>query len=55
MELRKGLYFVSKEFGPITHMLDRLDLPTLQQRREIDRLVYMFKIVEGTVPAINAD
>ena len=36
-------------------MLDRLNLPTLQQRREIDRLVYMFKIVGGTVPAINAD
>ena len=36
-------------------MLDRLNLQTLQQRREIDRLVYMFKIVGGTVPAINAD
>ena len=36
-------------------MLDRLNLPTLQQRREIDRLVNMFKIVGGMVPAINAD
>ena len=36
-------------------MLDRLNLPTLQQRREIDRLVNMFKIVGGMVLAINAD
>ena len=45
----------SRESGCVTSMLDRLNLPTLQQRREIDRLVYMFKIVGGTVPAINAD
>ena len=45
--------YISREFGCVTSMLDRLNLPTLQQCREIDRLVYKFKIVGGTVPAIN--
>ena len=57
---RQAARFITKDYrsrepGCVTSMLDRLNLPTLQQRREIDRLVYMFKIVGGTVPAINAD
>ena len=44
----------SRESGCVTS-LDRLNLPTLQQRREIDRLIYMFKIMGSTVRAINAD
>ena len=57
---RQAARFITKDYrsrepGCVTSMLDRLNLPTLQQRREIDRLVYMFKIVGGMVPAINAD
>ena len=57
---RQAARFITKDYksrepGCVTSMLDRLNLPTLQQRREIDRLVYMFKIVGGTVPAINTD
>ena len=43
----------SRESGSVTSMLGRLNLPTIQERREIDKMVYMFKI--GTVTAINAD
>ena len=46
---RQAARFITKDYrsrepGCVTSMLDRLNLPTLQQRREIDRLVYMFKI-----------
>lgn len=36
-------------------MLKDLKLPPLEQRRLESRLVIMFKIVRGMVPAINAD
>ena len=35
-------------------MLNDLDLPSLQQRREFNKLVFLFKIAEGMVPAINS-
>ena len=36
-------------------MLHDLKLPTLQARRRDQRLTLMYKVVEGHVPAINAD
>ena len=36
-------------------MLEDLKLPTLQQRRLESRLVMLYKVVRGMVPAINAD
>ena len=34
-------------------MLNDLDLPSLQQRREFNKLVFLFKIAGGMVLAIN--
>ena len=36
-------------------MLEDLKLPILQQRRLETRLVMLYKVVRGMVPAINAD
>ena len=36
-------------------MLEDLKLPILQQRRIESRLVMYYKVVQGMVPAINAD
>lgn len=41
--------------GCVSTMLKDLKLPPLEQRRLESRLVIMFKIVRGMVPAINAD
>ena len=54
---RKAARFInndyhSKEPGSMTNMLKNLDLPVLQQRRKELRLTFLFKIVEGMVPAI---
>ena len=54
---RKAARFInndyhSKEPGSMTNMLKNLDLPVLQQRRKELRLTFLFKIVEGLVPAI---
>ena len=32
-----------------------LQLPSLQQRREFSKLVFLFKIAEGMLPAINSE
>ena len=36
-------------------MLETLELSSLEERRSINRLVFMYKVVEGLVPAIPAD
>ena len=36
-------------------MLETLELSSLEQRRSVNRLVFMYKVVEGLVPAIPAD
>ena len=36
-------------------MLEDLKLPILQQQRIESRLVMLYKVLRGTVPAINAD
>ena len=36
-------------------MLEDLKLPILQQRRQETRLIMLYKVVRGMVPAINAD
>ena len=45
--------YKNREEGCATQMLNDLDLPSLQQRREFDKLVFLFKIAGGMVPAIN--
>ena len=36
-------------------MLRDLELPSLQQPREFNKLVFLFKIARGMVPAINSE
>ena len=36
-------------------MLRDLELPSLQQRREFNKLVFLFKIARGMVPSINSE
>ena len=45
--------YKSRDDGCVTRMLQDLDLPTLQHRREFNRVVYLYKIVGGMVPAID--
>jgi hypothetical protein len=39
----------------VTNMLKDLDLPTLQDRRTNAKLVFLYKVVDGLVPAIDPD
>ena len=45
----------SREDGSVNKMLETLELETLERRRISCRLVFLFKVVEGLVPAINPD
>ena len=47
--------YLSRYDGCVSEMLADLKLTPLQQRRLESRLVMLFKIVRGMVPAINAD
>ena len=54
---RKAARFICKDYksrdsGCVTNMLRDLDLPTLQERRKELRLAFLYKVVEGLVPAI---
>lgn len=46
--------YKTKSEGCMTNMLHELDLPPLQDRRKSCRLVFLYKVVEGLVPAIPA-
>ena len=46
--------YKTKSEGCMTKMLQELDLPPLQDRRKSCRLVFLYKVVEGLVPAIPA-
>ena len=45
----------SLEDGFVINMLRDLELPSLQQRRECNILVFLFKIAGGMMPAINSE
>ena len=45
----------SREDGCLKNMLRDLELPSLQQRRKFNKLVFLFKIAGGMVPAINSE
>ena len=45
--------YKNREEGCVTQMLNDLDLLSLQQHREFNKLVFLFKIAGGMVPAIN--
>ena len=51
--------FIKKDYKSrdeccVTKMLNDLELPSLQQRREFNKFVFLFKIAGGMVPAINS-
>ena len=53
---RQAAHFInwdyhSREEGSVTKMLETLELETLERRRSSCRLVFLFKVVEGLVPA----
>ena len=47
--------YTTRSPGAITNMLSTLQLPTLQERRSDLRLTFLYKVVEGLVPAIPSD
>ena len=54
---RKAARFITGDYksrtpGSMTKMLEDLNIPTLQQRRQDDRLTFLYKISEGLIPAI---
>ena len=51
----KQLSYKTRDEGFVTRMLATLELSSLEQRRSVNRLVFMDKVVEGLVPAIPAD
>ena len=40
----------SRDQGCVTHMLKDLAIPLLQDRRKVNRLVFLYKVVGGQVP-----
>ena len=57
---RRGARFISKNYksreeGCMTKILKDLNLPTLQTRRQNQRLTFFFKTLEGQIPAIPPD
>ena len=44
--------YQSREEGCVTGMLQALELSSLEKHRSINRLIFMYKVVEGLVPAI---
>ena len=46
---------INQDATCVMSMLEDLKLPILQQRRLETRLVMLYKVVRGMVPAINAD
>jgi hypothetical protein len=56
---RREARFITKDYksreGCMTKMLNELNLPTLQSRRQKQRLIFFYKVVEGQVPAMPPD
>jgi hypothetical protein len=47
--------YKSSEEGSVTKMLAELELESLQSRRTSQRLILLYKVVEGLVPAIKPE
>ena len=57
---RRATHFVKQDYRTrkplsITKMLKDLNLPSLQDRWREKRLIFLYKIVEGLIPAIPAE
>ena len=53
--LHTFIQFYKEPEACVTQMLETLEPSSLEQRRIFNRLVLMYKVVEGLVPAIPAD
>ena len=47
--------YTSREEGFMTDLLKKLELPLLESRRKVDRLCYMYKILNNQLPAVPRD
>ena len=45
----------SREGGSVSNMLVKLEVQELKERRESQKLIFLYKVVEGLVPAIEPD
>jgi hypothetical protein len=57
---RRGARFITKDYksreeGCMTKMLNELNLPTVQSKRQKQRLIFFYKVVEGQIPAMLPD
>jgi hypothetical protein len=57
---RTGARLITKDYkfceeGTMTRMLKELDLPSLQDWRKHQRLIFFYKVVKRQIPAIPAD
>ena len=57
---RNGARFITGDYksrrdGAVTNMLKDLELPPLRERRTNAKLVFLYKIVEGLLPAIDQE
>ncbi|CAC5403687.1 unnamed protein product [Mytilus coruscus] len=57
---KKRARFITKDYksrdeGCMTKMLQEHQLPSLQSRRQHQRLIFFFKVVEGKIPALPPD
>ena len=46
--------YISRDQGCVSQMLAELNLPPLQDRRKANRLIFLYKVVEGLVPAMQS-
>ena len=46
--------YISRDQGCVSQMLAELNLPPLQDRRKANRLTFLYKVVEGLVPAMQS-
>ena len=47
--------YYSRDIGSMSRILQELNLPTLQQRRKVARLTFLYKISQGLVPGIPCE
>ena len=46
--------YISRDQGCVSQMLAELNLPPLQDRRKANRLTFIYKVVEGLMPAVQS-
>ena len=46
---------MSREEGSVSNLLVKLELQEFKERRTSKKLIFVYKVVEGLVPAIEPD